>query len=80
MIDPEFDTISLVVTSDRIANAPGNFLWHVVGRKIDDVENEKNKLSKSAVAGFAAFTVPRQLREGPFAGWFEVTGIIYDLA
>jgi hypothetical protein len=80
MIDPEFDTIRLIVTSDRIANAPGNYLWHIVGRSLGDVEQEANKIHGAACQGFAAFTRPRHLSAGPFEGWFEVSGIVHDMS
>lgn len=76
-LDPELDTVSIIVESEPVKNIDGVFAWRITGRKKADVEREINTRIRD-VGGFAQFTNAALVHGGPYANWYFAMGITSD--
>lgn len=74
-LDPELDTVRLVVESQPLPGQFNIFSWRITGKKKLDVENEIERL-KSGLS-HSIFTVPNQVESDPYRGWYFALGVTF---
>ncbi len=77
----ELATADSVAVSEPLRTSGNTYLlWHIAARSVEKLNTERDKITRGVSEdGFVVFTPPRYVNEGPLAGWYDTTGVSYDL-
>lgn len=79
-IPTELESTASIVSSEPFHDEPRKLSWRIVARTIEEVIKQRDVIERSVSSdGYAIFTAPKPCALRPLAGWFEITGVTYDL-